>query len=136
MSLGYAEKLSFIEDLGNVGMTESFDPLPLIIPLCRRACPQLNLDPCFFMQSKHLVFTGAGISTSCGIHPKTRKFKENRTEISPYQCSDDEDEDGNELPIKKYIPSWASVVSDPIPRLVVLSIIFCPRILAKFEILK
>jgi hypothetical protein len=26
MSLGYAEKLSFIEDVGNVGMTEHFDP--------------------------------------------------------------------------------------------------------------
>lgn len=26
MSLGYAEKLSFIEDVGNVGMTEYFDP--------------------------------------------------------------------------------------------------------------
>lgn len=26
MSLGYAEKLSVIEDVGNVGMTEFFDP--------------------------------------------------------------------------------------------------------------
>lgn len=26
MSLGYAEKLSYIEDVGNVGMTEYFDP--------------------------------------------------------------------------------------------------------------
>lgn len=26
MSLGYAEKLSFIEDVGNVGMAEHFDP--------------------------------------------------------------------------------------------------------------
>ena len=26
MSLGYAEKLSFIEDVGNVGMAEFFDP--------------------------------------------------------------------------------------------------------------
>lgn len=25
MSLGYAEKLSYIEDVGNVGMTEFFD---------------------------------------------------------------------------------------------------------------
>lgn len=30
MSLGYAEKLSFIEDVGNVGMTEYFDP-PLLL---------------------------------------------------------------------------------------------------------
>lgn len=28
-------------------------------------------------------------------------------EISPYQCSDDEDEEEDELPTKKYIPSWA-----------------------------
>lgn len=26
MSLGYAEKLSYIEDVGNVGMAEFFDP--------------------------------------------------------------------------------------------------------------
>ncbi|KAJ4835093.1 ditrans,polycis-polyprenyl diphosphate synthase [Turnera subulata] len=51
MSLGYAEKLSFIEDVGNVGMAEFFDP------------PHVLQD-----KSKHLVvFTGAGISTSCGI---------------------------------------------------------------------
>ncbi|KAH9804214.1 NAD-dependent protein deacetylase SRT1 [Citrus sinensis] len=51
MSLGYAEKLSYIEDVGNVGMAEFFDS------------PQ-NLQE----KSKHLVvFTGAGISTSCGI---------------------------------------------------------------------
>ncbi|KAL8469696.1 hypothetical protein ACS0TY_032513 [Phlomoides rotata] len=29
-------------------------------------------------------------------------------EISPYQCSDDEDEEDDELPTKKFIPSWAS----------------------------
>ncbi|KAL6570893.1 hypothetical protein OROGR_000443 [Orobanche gracilis] len=29
-------------------------------------------------------------------------------EISPYQCSDDEDEEDDELPTKKYIPTWAS----------------------------
>ncbi|KAL6529433.1 hypothetical protein OROGR_015056 [Orobanche gracilis] len=29
-------------------------------------------------------------------------------EISPYQCSDDEDEVDDELPTKKYIPTWAS----------------------------
>lgn len=28
-------------------------------------------------------------------------------DISPYQCSDDEDEEDDELPTKKYIPSWA-----------------------------
>ncbi|KAL2245220.1 UNVERIFIED_CONTAM: NAD-dependent protein deacetylase SRT1 [Sesamum indicum] len=51
MSLGYAEKLSVIEDVGNVGMAEYFDP------------PHV-----FQEKSKHLVvFTGAGISTSIGI---------------------------------------------------------------------
>lgn len=30
MSLGYAEKLSFIEDVGNVGMTEHFDPSAIL----------------------------------------------------------------------------------------------------------
>ncbi|KAH9652305.1 NAD-dependent protein deacetylase SRT1 [Citrus sinensis] len=51
MSLGYAEKLSYIEDVGNVGMAEFFDS------------PQILQE-----KSKHLVvFTGAGISTSCGI---------------------------------------------------------------------
>ncbi|GMY30951.1 NAD-dependent protein deacetylase SRT1 [Fagus crenata] len=51
MSLGYAEKLSYIEDVGKVGMTEYFDP------------PHVLQE-----KSKHLVvFTGAGISTSCGI---------------------------------------------------------------------
>ncbi|GER32455.1 actin cytoskeleton-regulatory complex protein PAN1 [Striga asiatica] len=29
-------------------------------------------------------------------------------DISPYQCSDDEDEEDDELPTKKSIPSWAS----------------------------
>ncbi|KAF7831269.1 NAD-dependent protein deacetylase SRT1 [Senna tora] len=51
MSLGYAEKLSYIEDVGNVGMAEYFDSAPVLREKC-----------------KHLVvFTGAGISTSCGI---------------------------------------------------------------------
>ncbi|KAH9793753.1 nad-dependent protein deacetylase sirtuin-6 [Citrus sinensis] len=51
MSLGYAEKLSYREDVGSVGMSEIFDPPHLLQ-----------------QKSKHLVaFTGAGISTSCGI---------------------------------------------------------------------
>ncbi|MBA0573820.1 hypothetical protein Golob_001077, partial [Gossypium lobatum] len=51
MSLGYAEKLSFIEDVGQVGMTEFFDSAHVLQD-----------------KSRHLVvFTGAGISTSCGI---------------------------------------------------------------------
>jgi hypothetical protein len=31
MSLGYAEKLSYIEDVGNVGMTEHFDPSHVLL---------------------------------------------------------------------------------------------------------
>nr|ATG71263.1 sirtuin 1 [Juniperus phoenicea] len=61
MSLGYAEKLSYREDIGNVGMSELFDP-PYIL--------QAKIEELakFIEESKHLVaFTGAGISTSCGI---------------------------------------------------------------------
>lgn len=61
MSLGYAEKLSFIEDVGNVGMTEYFDPPQLLQEKIERLAVMIQ-------KSKHLVvFTGAGISTSCGI---------------------------------------------------------------------
>ncbi|GAB4845947.1 ditrans,polycis-polyprenyl diphosphate synthase [Ancistrocladus abbreviatus] len=61
MSLGYAEKLSKIEDVGKVGMTEYFDP-PHVL---QEKIEQLSM---MIRKSKHLVvFTGAGISTSCGI---------------------------------------------------------------------
>ncbi|CAN4103912.1 unnamed protein product [Withania somnifera] len=61
MSLGYAEKLSFIEDVGNVGMTEYFDPPHVLQEKIERLAVMIQ-------KSKHLVvFTGAGISTSCGI---------------------------------------------------------------------
>eukprot|EP00268_Persea_americana_P049846 TRINITY_DN5373_c0_g2_i2.p1 TRINITY_DN5373_c0_g2~~TRINITY_DN5373_c0_g2_i2.p1 ORF type:complete len:340 (-),score=69.05 TRINITY_DN5373_c0_g2_i2:67-1086(-) len=61
MSLGYAEKLSYREDVGTVGMTEVFDP-PNIL---QRKIEELAS---MIQKSKHLVvFTGAGISTSCGI---------------------------------------------------------------------
>lgn len=61
MSLGYAEKLSYKEDVGTVGMTELFDPPHLL----QQKIKQLAL---MIKKSKHLVaFTGAGISTSCGI---------------------------------------------------------------------
>ncbi|KAK3199990.1 hypothetical protein Dsin_023405 [Dipteronia sinensis] len=61
MSLGYAEKLSFIEDVGNVGMTEFFDPPKVLLEKIEQLSKLIE-------KSKHLVvFTGAGISTSCGI---------------------------------------------------------------------
>ncbi|XP_044487592.1 NAD-dependent protein deacetylase SRT1 [Mangifera indica] len=61
MSLGYAEKLSFIEDVGNVGMTELFDTPQLLQEKIEQLAKLIT-------KSKHLVvFTGAGISTSCGI---------------------------------------------------------------------
>ncbi|KAF5948525.1 hypothetical protein HYC85_014482 [Camellia sinensis] len=56
MSLGYAEKLSYREDVGTVGMSEIFDS------------PHIKKLALMIQKSKHLVvFTGAGISTSCGI---------------------------------------------------------------------
>ncbi|XP_078431814.1 sirtuin 1 isoform X2 [Wolffia australiana] len=61
MSLGYAEKLSYKEDVGTVGMSEIFDS---------PADFQLKIEELagLIKESKHLVvFTGAGISTSCGI---------------------------------------------------------------------
>ncbi|KAI3703076.1 hypothetical protein L6452_28831 [Arctium lappa] len=33
--------------------------------------------------------------------------QENSYDISPYQCSDDEDEEEDEIPTKKFVPSWA-----------------------------
>ncbi|KAF2305559.1 hypothetical protein GH714_006746 [Hevea brasiliensis] len=61
MSLGYAEKLSFIEDVGKVGMTEFFDSSHVLQEKIERLVKMIQ-------KSKHLVvFTGAGISTSCGI---------------------------------------------------------------------
>ncbi|XP_061365985.1 NAD-dependent protein deacetylase SRT1 [Gastrolobium bilobum] len=61
MSLGYAEKLSYIEDVGNVGMAEYFDPSHVLRDKIERLAIMIK-------KSKHLVvFTGAGISTSCGI---------------------------------------------------------------------
>ncbi|PSR85404.1 Leucine-rich repeat flightless-interacting protein like [Actinidia chinensis var. chinensis] len=34
--------------------------------------------------------------------------REKSYEISPYQCSDDEDDEEDEIPTRKYIPPWAS----------------------------
>ncbi|XP_010943290.1 NAD-dependent protein deacetylase SRT1 isoform X1 [Elaeis guineensis] len=61
MSLGYAEKLSYREDVGTVGMSEIFDPPDVL----QQKIEELAI---LIQKSKHLVaFTGAGISTSCGI---------------------------------------------------------------------
>ncbi|CAI0374095.1 unnamed protein product [Linum tenue] len=61
MSLGYAEKLSYIEDVGSVGMAEFFDPSSVLQEKIEQLAKMIQ-------ESKHLVvFTGAGISTSCGI---------------------------------------------------------------------
>ncbi|KAK8490523.1 hypothetical protein V6N13_031695 [Hibiscus sabdariffa] len=61
MSLGYAEKLSFIEDVGQVGMTEFFDSAHVLQDKIEQLAKLVE-------KSRHLVvFTGAGISTSCGI---------------------------------------------------------------------
>lgn len=58
---GYAQKLSYKEDVGILGMSEIFDP-PRVL---RKKIEELAS---IVRQSKHLVvFTGAGISTSCGI---------------------------------------------------------------------
>ncbi|MCL7046861.1 hypothetical protein MKW94_029903 [Papaver nudicaule] len=61
MSLGYAEKLSYKEDIGTVGMTEIFDSPQTLQEKTEELATIIK-------HSKHLVaFTGAGISTSCGI---------------------------------------------------------------------
>ncbi|KAJ3677535.1 hypothetical protein LUZ60_003259 [Juncus effusus] len=61
MSLGYAEKLSYKEDVGTVGMPEIFDPPHLLDRKIEELAHMI-------LKSKHLVaFTGAGISTSSGI---------------------------------------------------------------------
>ncbi|KAL5861699.1 hypothetical protein ACOSQ4_002995 [Xanthoceras sorbifolium] len=61
MSLGYAKKLSYREDVGSVGMSEIFDQ-PHVLQ------QKIEELAAIIKESKHLVaFTGAGISTSCGI---------------------------------------------------------------------
>ncbi|XP_021740715.1 NAD-dependent protein deacetylase SRT1-like [Chenopodium quinoa] len=61
MSLGYAEKLSYIEDVGKVGMAEFFESPRILQEKVGQLANMIR-------KSKHMVvFTGAGISTSCGI---------------------------------------------------------------------
>lgn len=40
-----------------------------------------------------------------------KTIREKSYEISPYQCSDGEEDDENEIPTKKFIPSWARLLS-------------------------
>ncbi|XP_009784551.1 uncharacterized protein [Nicotiana sylvestris] len=40
-----------------------------------------------------------------------KKSQEKSYEISPYQCSDDEDDEDEDLPIRKFVPSWSSKLS-------------------------
>lgn len=54
MSLGYAEKLSFIEDVGQVGMTELFDSAHVLQDKVRVFFPFLTcflLLPMMFMSA-------------------------------------------------------------------------------------
>ncbi|KAB1215098.1 NAD-dependent protein deacetylase SRT1 [Morella rubra] len=74
MSLGYAEKLSYIEDVGKVGMTEYFDTPHILQEKILQnnvlfwQILEIERLAMMIQKSKHLVvFTGAGISTSCGI---------------------------------------------------------------------
>ncbi|MCO5577464.1 hypothetical protein L7F22_031296 [Adiantum nelumboides] len=61
MALGYAEKLSYREDIGKVGMPELFDSRDDLQSKVKELAKIIQ-------ESHHLVaFTGAGISTSCGI---------------------------------------------------------------------
>ncbi|KAK1431091.1 hypothetical protein QVD17_14315 [Tagetes erecta] len=61
MSLGYAQKLSYKEHVGDVGMSEIFDTQHVLQQKIKQLAKMIK-------KSKHLVaFTGAGISTSCGI---------------------------------------------------------------------
>lgn len=61
MSLGYAEKLSYIEDVGKVGMAEFYESPRILQEKIEQLANMIR-------KSKHMVvFTGAGISTSCGI---------------------------------------------------------------------
>ncbi|KAK9689523.1 hypothetical protein RND81_09G064500 [Saponaria officinalis] len=43
-----------------------------------------------------------------GDKPIRENSEEQSYDISPYQCSDDEEEEEDEMPNKKFIPSWAS----------------------------
>lgn len=62
MSLGYAEKLSYIEDVGNVGMDEFFDP-PHVLQEKVRVLSSLSLYRAGFLFFLTIIATVVG----CGI---------------------------------------------------------------------
>ncbi|XP_073312191.1 uncharacterized protein [Primulina huaijiensis] len=66
-----------------------------------------------------------------------QKRQEKSYEISPYQCSEDEDEEDEELPTKKYIPSWASKSSMglllPLQRKMEPDLIFHPESFCRMD---
>lgn len=69
------------------------------------ACPKecsYSTDLC---DSTQAICTPDKAKTSYLIRDNTQ---EKSYEISPYHCSDDEDDEDDELPTKKFIPSWAS----------------------------
>lgn len=62
MSLGYAERLSFREDLGGqLGDKEHLDPPAALEKKALELAEQIRAARRVFL------FTGAGISTSCGV---------------------------------------------------------------------
>eukprot|EP00892_Ulva_mutabilis_P007832 jgi/Ulvmu1/5420/UM022_0215.1 len=61
MSLGYAEKLSYRDDVGAVGQKEYVDDGEVVEVKCQ------ELAQLLMSSRKTIIMTGAGISTACGI---------------------------------------------------------------------
>lgn len=56
MSLGYAEKLSFIEDVGKVGMSEIFDPPQVLQEKIERLALMIQKVPEYQLLVVYLIF--------------------------------------------------------------------------------